>query len=172
MPSDAQVQEMWDKLEIREVLMRYARGLDRFDEELVASVYHDDGMDDHGGVPLSGRALAREVIGTINARYRITRHLMTTMLIEVDGDVARTETYYTACHRYRENGEEVQLTSDGRYLDRFEKRGGVWKIAYRWRVRDWTRLEKVTDGPPPRPGWLMGEKSMADPLYKVFAAPR
>ena len=37
-----------DKQEIHEVLMRYCRGIDRCDAELLHSVYHPDATDDHG----------------------------------------------------------------------------------------------------------------------------
>ena len=39
-----------DKQEIHEVLMRYCRGIDRCDAELLHSVYHPDATDDHGTV--------------------------------------------------------------------------------------------------------------------------
>ena len=43
------------KLEIREALARYARGIDRQDVELAKSAYHPDATDEHGG-PFHGNA--------------------------------------------------------------------------------------------------------------------
>jgi hypothetical protein len=45
---EAKVQELLDKQEIYEVLMRYCRAIDRGDEPLMRSVYHPDGIDHHG----------------------------------------------------------------------------------------------------------------------------
>ena len=87
------------------------------------------------------------------------------MLIEVNGDVAHGETYFVAYHRFDEtNGEDLEaalrsqgqnpqdlawpeggseLLLGGRYLDRFERRSKVWKIAYRKMINDWCRAQPV-----------------------------
>jgi hypothetical protein len=45
---DSKSQELQDKAEIREVHMRYCRGIDRMDFDLVRSCYHPDAIDRHG----------------------------------------------------------------------------------------------------------------------------
>src|SRR5687768_13411129 len=45
---DAELQRLLDEREIERRLADYCRGVDRGDAELVASVYHPDGTDDHG----------------------------------------------------------------------------------------------------------------------------
>lgn len=42
------VRELKDRQDIRDCLVRYCRGVDRFDREMVRSAYHPDAMDDHG----------------------------------------------------------------------------------------------------------------------------
>ena len=42
------IQELIDRKEIYEVLVRYCQGVDRGDVELLKSVYHEDAQDDHG----------------------------------------------------------------------------------------------------------------------------
>jgi SnoaL-like domain len=44
----SRIQELLDKEDIRDLLLRCARGMDRSDWELVLSCYHDDAVDDHG----------------------------------------------------------------------------------------------------------------------------
>jgi hypothetical protein len=74
------------------------------------------------------------------------------MLIEFESEtVAFAETYFTAHHRQRQIGDklagatacdtEMDYFVGGRYVDRFEKRKGVWKITHRTGMTDWTRLE-------------------------------
>ena len=46
--SNEKLQQLLDKQEIHEVIMRYCRGIDRLDREMIRSVYHDDAIDEHG----------------------------------------------------------------------------------------------------------------------------
>jgi len=168
-PSPAQFQTMWDKQEIHDVIVRYARAVDRFDAVLLASCYHEDGQDHRGDVPKTGAEYTKFVLGPeMNGKYRLTRHELSNILIEVHGDVAHAETYFTAIHRYTKDGREVELTQYGRFLDLFTRREGVWRIRKRWRVRDFARLEPVLEDPQPPAGWYMGQKSTSDHLYTVF----
>ena len=53
MTTDAELREritrLEDRAEIRDCMMRYARGMDRRDRELLRSAYHDGAVDDHVG---------------------------------------------------------------------------------------------------------------------------
>ncbi|TMB80958.1 MAG: nuclear transport factor 2 family protein [Chloroflexi bacterium] len=168
-PTDAQLQVMCDKQEIHDVIMRYARAVDRFDAALLESCYHRDGVDHRGDVPKTGAEYTKFVLGPeMNGKYRLTRHQLSNILIDVQGEVARAETYFTAIHRYSKDGREVELTQYGRFLDLFTRRDSVWKISKRWRVRDFARLEPVLDDPQPPAGWYLGQKSTADHVYTVF----
>jgi hypothetical protein len=42
------VGELKDRQDILDCLMRYSRGVDRLDRELLRSAYHPDAVDDHG----------------------------------------------------------------------------------------------------------------------------
>src|SRR4051794_32952980 len=90
-----------DERAIRTVLLRYCRGIDRMDRELVRSCYHDDAVDDHG----TFRGTADEFVEwcfRLLGRYESTMHLVANMLIEPahgDTDTASAETYGIAFHR-------------------------------------------------------------------------
>ena len=45
---EQKLRELVDRDEIHRVMVRYARGLDRLDFELVRSCYWDDAIEDHG----------------------------------------------------------------------------------------------------------------------------
>ena len=45
---EARVQELLDREAIRDCIARYARGVDRFDRELILSAFHPDAIDEHG----------------------------------------------------------------------------------------------------------------------------
>src|SRR5436190_257230 len=139
---------------IRQVLLRYCRGIDRMDQELVRSCYHHDAVDDHGsfrGSPDEYVAWAWRLLG----RYDTTMHFLGNMLVEFDGDdvhTARAETYGIAFHRSADPDPRRNLIIGFRYVDRFERRpvdaGGdpQWRIARRVCTTEWVQV----DGPARR----------------------
>jgi hypothetical protein len=154
-----------DTQEIHEVLMRYSRGIDRCDSELLHSVYHPDATDDHG--MFTGKAVDF-IPWALNALVRDegTSHYIANELIEVDGDVAHCESYFFGIHR-RQNKEGIttDLVFSGRYADRFERRDGAWKIAHRQVIFDRSRIDKV-DRAFSTEGFVVGKRSREDPAYK------
>jgi hypothetical protein len=135
--------------EITRAMMRYCRGIDRRDEALVRSAYHDDAIDDHGP---SGVASAVEFSARVNpdhpnafpAAWTMTQHFLGNHLVEVDGDRAVSEWYFIARHRYAGETTDEDLLVAGRYLDRWERRGGPFKISHRVVTQDWVRTDPVT----------------------------
>ena len=122
-----QVRELLDRQAIRDCVYRYARGIDRHDPDLVASCYHPDAVDDHGSYVGPGRGLAEDAISNHGGLLR-TQHHITNQVVELDGDTAHSETYYLAMHRAKAGTSEF---FSGRYVDRFERRNGEWRIAAR-----------------------------------------
>ena len=84
--------------EITQVIYRYARGIDRLDFDLVRSCYHPDAYDDHGTMKGDVDTFI-EGCRRFLPRFEATQHFMGNLLIEVDGDRARAETYAVAYHR-------------------------------------------------------------------------
>ncbi len=59
---DPALQELLDKQAIHEVLLRYCRGVDRRDEEVLRSVYHADAIHEHGEHAMNAREFARGIV--------------------------------------------------------------------------------------------------------------
>jgi hypothetical protein len=127
------------------VILRYARGIDRLDLDLVRSCYHSDAHDDHGSYQGDVEGFIA-MCESFLPRWTATQHFMGNMLIEVDGDKARAETYAVAYHR-RENddGTGKDDVFGIRYVDRFERRRGEWRIAHRVVATEWRRVDPVTN---------------------------
>ncbi|MTV82763.1 nuclear transport factor 2 family protein [Secundilactobacillus folii] len=136
------VQDLIDREEIHDVLTRYCRGLDRIDEDLIRSAFFSDALigfpgDVYQG-PVDGfvKFLSKEM-----RDFERTQHFLGNCYIELDGDVAYVETYLMANHRatmqHKWHGKHVTLW--GRYVDRFEKREGEWRIAQRRLLLDFQR---------------------------------
>ena len=138
--------ELADIREITDVIYRYARGVDRRDLELVRACFHPDAYDDHGAISGNVDELLRQIEAFVS-RYDLTYHFIGNVLVEVFGDVARAESYAIAVHR-REPvaGREGKHDTWGiRYVDRFERRGGEWRIAYRVVAREWRTVLKLPE---------------------------
>jgi len=130
---DPEVQGLLDKQAIREVVFRYFRGLDRGDAALIASVYHPDAVDEHGG----GKTFRGADIGPGILEYSRELHVaqgshhITNQTIELDGDTAASESYFFGFMLTSHEGQDHTLQVAGRYLDRLERRNGEWKIVHR-----------------------------------------
>jgi hypothetical protein len=85
------VQTLVDKQSIYDVVVRYCRGVDRCDEELIRPVYHDGSFDNHGYWRGSGADFAPFVTNRLMTADSATTHSITNALIEVDGDTATSE---------------------------------------------------------------------------------
>lgn len=136
--------EYLDREEIRDLARKYMRGLDRLDRALLASVFADDATVDYGffrGTATDFVDFAYDTLKTHLANH----HMIGQILVEVDGDDAVGEVYFQAFHRIVEDGEEKDLFISGRYVDRYVKRNGAWKIGFRSEVNDWARTEPAAD---------------------------
>lgn len=142
------LQLLEDREAIRQVMYAYARGADRLDRELVEAAYHPDAFDDHGTFT-GDRDTAVDVIVSNPSGAPVGMHHLGNMLIELDGDTANVETYFLACKAMEVDGVAQTSVRAGRYLDRFERRDGTWRIAHRVVVDDWSRLDAA---PSPAPG--------------------
>lgn len=141
------LRELQDRQEILDCLMRYARGVDRLDRELILSAYHEDAIDDHGMFVGDREEFADWVISMHSGTHLSHLHSLFNHYCELDGEVAHAETYYMFCGMNRE-GPPLSM-SGGRYIDRFERRGGRWAIAARVCVRDWAPLASTPDPADP-----------------------
>src|SRR5688572_28213964 len=74
------VEELLAKQEIRDVLMTYSRAIDRMDAELLASVYHPDAWDDHGGFKGTAEDFVAWVMPVL-ATFDHTSHFLGNSLI-------------------------------------------------------------------------------------------
>src|SRR5689334_16553807 len=118
------VQEMQDREAIRDCLMRYCRGVDRFDRELILSAFHPDFIDEHGKFVGTREEFVDWALGQHCETHLSHQHYLMNHRCDLAGDVAHTETYFLFVAMNRK-GKPVQMNG-GRYIDRFERRNGTW----------------------------------------------
>jgi len=163
-------ESLLDRELIRDLVQRYARGVDRRDFDLVRSCYHPDAIDEHG--PYRGGVDGFiEFLGEQLARWSVTQHVIGNSLIEFEGDRAHVETYAVAYHRTLPTpGRPVRdLTAGCRYVDVMEKRDDRWGIVHRVVVMDWSRLDDVdARSVDPNDGYERGAHFPDDASYRIM----
>ena len=163
--NDQRVALVADKQEIYELSCTYMRGQDRLDPETHRSVFWDDAWCSYGiyeGGPDGFVEFAQAAL----TPHKSNHHMIGQVHIDVSGDEAFGEVYYQAFHRLiGADGSERDLFISGRYVDRYERRGGVWKIAYRSELVDWVRDEPRADASFATSAMIPGARKPHDPLY-------
>jgi len=134
---------------IRLVLRQIARGTDRYDGALLARAIHADALLDMGGAaPLRGNAFAAALKPPAAPRPG-RMHIVTNERIDIEGDEAESESYVLSCQDVLVDGVRKTRLRAGRYLDRFARRDGVWKLAARTLIDEWGRVDEVVEAITP-----------------------
>jgi hypothetical protein len=165
--SDA-IDQLVSAAAIREAVYRYCRGVDRADAALTRSAYHPDATDDHGNF----KGLATEFAERVNAshatRWSSTMHVVANHTAVIDGDVADAETYVVA-YLHRLDGQAVDVVG-GRYIDRFERRQGDWRIATRVYLCEWSVATPCGTSLIDGGAYVQGSRDHEDPSYRGLLA--
>ena len=141
--NDEMIVELWDREQIRKCLNRYARGVDRFDRELILSAFHPDAIDEHGKFVGTREEFVDWALDMHERAQLSHQHCLLNHSCEIDGDIAHAETYFMFAAMNR-RGKPLTI-GGGRYIDRLEKRQGAWRIAARVTLRDWSNLDQIPD---------------------------
>jgi uncharacterized protein (TIGR02246 family) len=132
---EKRVQQLEDAQAIREVVIRYGEYLDARDYAAYASLFASDGVWIGGFGSATGPAAIQAMLeknlgkpepGFVN---KSNFHLMTTVVVDVDGDTAKVRSRYTFLTASPDNKPAVTLA--GRYVDEFVRENGMWKIKKR-----------------------------------------
>lgn len=140
---DEMINELWDREQIRRCMHRYARGVDRFDRDLVLSAFHPDAIDEHGKFVGTCEEFVDWAFDMHDNAQLSHQHCLLNHWCELDGNTAHAETYFMFAAMNRKN--KPLTIGGGRYIDRLEKRGGEWRIAARVTLRDWSNLGRIPE---------------------------
>jgi ketosteroid isomerase-like protein len=171
MAADVTLEDLFSERAIRRILHAYCRSVDRGDISLMRQTYHDDATEHHGAWSGPADQFCERAMKMVQGRDGGSHHL-TNILIDISGDTAHVESYFIAIAPNQHDGAGAyDMIITGRYLDSFERRDGVWKIAVRKVVFDWnlnlppsSRWDgPVHDGFTPR-----GVLGLGDPLYDLL----
>lgn len=144
------LQQITDRIEIEELLARYARALDRRQWADLEAIFTPDGEFDAGGLghPHGPTAIREMIEGTIG-HLDATQHLVGKSIIEfsADGDSAEVRTYLISQHiRESTPGPVKHYFLGGEYADRVVRTPDGWRIAYRRLDRLWKQGDRAVLG--------------------------
>jgi hypothetical protein len=139
--------ELADRAEIVDVLQRYTTGINAMDARLIASCFAVDGQIEliHDEVVTGRDALVELFADATGIRSRETgldrvdrfTHLLSNLVVELDGDRATVESLVTSHIIGSRDGETVMLVRSVRYSDVMARIDGVWAIARRQLRLQW-----------------------------------
>ncbi|MEO2104805.1 MAG: nuclear transport factor 2 family protein [Actinomycetota bacterium] len=173
------IDDLLDRAQITEALMRYAQGVDRRDWDAVRAAYHDDAYDDHG--PYKGGVDG--LVDWISGRHESiaqSMHLIGNVVIDLDGDTARSDAYCLVFQRQREDAETTPAMFENahqadegaptieiccRYVDEMQRRDGVWRISHRTVVYEWMWTAVRDEVSLIQPDWARATRDRTDPVY-------
>lgn len=143
--TDNHIDAMLSRQRLQDLQAAYCRAVDRTDAELLASVFHDDATVVTGHYNGPAGEFAREITDWCRDNTLRTFHTVSNQWIDIDGDEAVGEAYVIALQTAKdESGTDQDSLVGGRYLDKYQRRGGVWKIAQRTFVMDWNITQAST----------------------------
>lgn len=171
------LQRLLDRAEIHDCMARYVRGIDRGDADLVRSAYHRDAYDDHVDYQGDVEGFLEWVEGRFAPFVNSMHHIGQSFVEFAGPDVAFAETQYASRRLRRPTPEEaarlgpddmMMRQSWGRYLDRFERRSGEWRIARRVVIVD-DRFTSIALGGARNTPSTWGHRNASDPMHAFRA---
>ncbi len=175
MADDPRLLALADKQDMSDILALYCRGCDRADLTALRACFFPDAHTTQSGFDGKSHDFCDFIISTVEV-LDICTHMISNILIDLRGDVAVSECRFLAHHCWSDpGGRELHRFVEGRYLDRFEKREGVWKIARRRGLNEFNRIfsawefgEDQLSAAELHPAILLGAKAPDDWLYRML----
>ena len=175
-----------DRMAIQDVMYKWCRAIDRLDADGMRAAFHPEAIDNHGAYNGNIEGLVKWICER-HKPIPFSSHQVSNLLIEfATPDLALVETYIRTLQRYPAEakaslaqlaggqagkpGVGVDLLTASRYVDRFERRNGEWRIALRTLIQDWKQFIDVPENAPkPKADWLVGRRDKQDYIYLARA---
>jgi hypothetical protein len=181
MNADNAANRFADQQAIRDVVLRLCQAIDRKDIASIRKAYHPDATDVHGAFEGS----VENFIAWFEKRHQpvpFSMHMVGNIVIDfADADHALAETYHLVVQTYPEaakasleqfvgedvlaKGGEFDFLGFGRYVDRFEKRAGEWRILRRTLVSGRKIVLPATVTHEPDSRWISDRRDAGDVLF-------
>lgn len=170
----ATLRQIIEKQAIYDNVVKYCRGLDRADIDLLKDSYWEDGTDDHGAYVGPAHGFCEMAVRNKAMFRSVNHHIGNTQIEFLSENQAKVETYFLCVLIWADpdgTGKDVDWFLGGRYRDLYEKRDGQWKILRRVCIWDWNQehphLSNWGRGTiPADSNW--GRLAPDDPIYQPW----
>jgi hypothetical protein len=163
----ARLETLLDRQDILDCLTRFSRGIDRFDKAVFLSAFHPDAIIAAGPFVGGPAELCDWAFALHGGLQKATHHNLLNITFDIEGDTAHTESYYLYVGR---NRDDTNWIAGGRYIDRLERREGIWRIALRTNAIEWSGDVPATPIPfadvPGIHGNGTPSRDITDPSYQ------
>jgi hypothetical protein len=143
------LQEISDRLEIQDLMVRYSHAVDTRQWDLLDDVFTADAHIDYSAMGGSKGDLAatKKFLADVMPMFPAFQHLIANSSITVDGDTA---TGRTMCHNPMimpgEDGQQSLMLCGLWYLDTFARVDGQWRIKERVEEKGYMYIAPATPG--------------------------
>ena len=165
--TDERLARLADRMEIRDLLTRYCRAVDRLDADELNAIFTDDAVIEKSSGVSRQPEYVRQLIER-HSTFPVAAHQITGVLVDfVDDDHAFAQSWGMAVERHDEGGvsNAVDQLFRVRYGDSLERQGGVWRVAHRVLVVDHVMKLQVAVGVAELTGTdLLMQRSLDDPI--------
>lgn len=131
---DATLQRISDRIEIDDLLTRYATAVDTKDWDLYASCFTPDAFIDYTGAGgIKGRLPeVKQWLAEVMPAFPMTQHLVTNRAVVIDGDTATSRSYLFNPMGLADAEHGLTLFLEGGYYnDKLVRTAAGWRIAER-----------------------------------------
>lgn len=125
------IQTLLAEREIYRQLVRFARGMDERDWDVLAAISTGDICAEFGTGEVVGSDAVVSVIRSYLDNCGTTQHLLGNVLIDVEGDTATSESYVSDMHLAKDEQRDIQFRTLGNYSDSWVRRDGQWLLSKR-----------------------------------------
>lgn len=127
---ESKLKYLTDRQQIDDVYLRYMRGFDRNDAALLRSAFWPDVQINYGSQTNTLEEFVVRHLESHAQKLEGWNHLLTNETVDVKGDLAHVEIYFTGFFKPKDKSLPWTMMS-GRYIDRLDRRNGEWRISVR-----------------------------------------
>lgn len=134
------LQEISDRMEIEDLLIRYSHAVDSHDWDLYRTVFTKDAYIDYSEFGGSKGNLEETVAFLDQAmpRFKSHQHMVGNTVLELDGDTARARTICFNPMVMDSDGQELVFFCGLWYRDELVRTPDGWRIKHRYEERSYT----------------------------------
>lgn len=165
---EADLTDLKQRQQISDLYVRFTRGFDREDAELIRSVFWPDAQI-YYGTETNSRDEFISVHLPRHTRMGSYAHHITSQTVDIAGDVAHVESNLIALFRARD--DQWASIVGFRYIDRLDRRNGEWRVAVREAIphfyfKGQSEFDSAVKSHWPRSGCWLGTRDARDPSYR------